>query len=69
MIADFIGLGDRPTLLDTLPITRVIIDDYVAGKYDAVYLLYPEFINTLSTRPKLLRILPVEATARDRPSN
>ncbi len=33
--AEFARLGDRPVMFDTLPISRVIIDDYCAGEVDA----------------------------------
>ncbi len=60
IVAEFLGLPTRPSLLDTLPISKVVIDDYVSGKYDAVYLLYTDFINTLTVRPKLIKLLPID---------
>lgn len=60
IIAEFIGLGYKPSLLDTLPISRVVIDDYINGKYDAVYLLYTNFVNTLTVRPTLVKLLPID---------
>ena len=35
--AEFTQLGDRPSLLDTLPISHIIIDDYTNGVIDVVY--------------------------------
>jgi len=58
--AEFTRLGDRPSLLDTLPISRIIIDDYTNGVIDAVYLAYARFISTTVQRPILQEILPVE---------
>ena len=58
--AEFTGLGDRPTWLDTLPISRIIIDDYSTGAIDAVYLAYPQFVSTMVQRPVVVPILPVE---------
>jgi len=58
--AEFTRLGDRPSLLDTLPISRVIIDDYSNGVIDAVYLAYARFFSTTIQRPILQEILPVE---------
>ena len=60
VIAEFTGLPDRPSLLDTLPISKVVIDDYTNGKYDAVYLLYTNYVNTLTVRPKLIKLLPID---------
>jgi len=58
--AEFTQIGDRPSLLDTLPISRVIIDDYTNGVIDAVYLAYARFFSTTIQRPILQEILPVE---------
>jgi len=58
--AEFTGLGDRPSLLDALPISRIIIDDYTNGIIDLVYLVYAQFISTMVQRPIIQQILPVE---------
>ncbi len=60
IIAEFIGISHKPSLLDTVPISKVVIDDYVNGKFDAVYLLYTEFVNTLTVRPRLVKLLPID---------
>jgi F-type H+-transporting ATPase subunit gamma len=58
--AEFTNIGDRPSLLDTLPISRIIIDDYTNGAVDLVYLAYAQFVSTMVQRPVLKQILPVE---------
>ena len=58
--AEFTQLGDRPDFLDTLPISRIIIDDYSAGDIDMVYLAYARFISTMLQTPTLQQLLPVE---------
>ncbi len=56
----FLELGDSPTLLDTLAISRLVMDDYIAGAIDAVYLGYSDFVNTIPQRPVIQRLIPVE---------
>ena len=58
--ADFTKISDRPTLLDTLPISRVIIDDYESGYIDLVYLSYNRFVSTVSQKPTIEPLLPIE---------
>jgi F-type H+-transporting ATPase subunit gamma len=58
--AEFTQLGDQPSLLDTLPISRIIIDDYTSGEIDEVYLAYAGFVSTMVQKPVLMRVLPVE---------
>ncbi len=67
--AEFTRLGDWPSLLDTLPISRIIIDDYTNGVIDLVYLAYAQFISTMLQRPILEQILPVEPAAIPRAQN
>ncbi len=63
ILAEFTQLGDRPSLLDTLPISQIIIDDYSNGVIDMVYLGYARFVSTMVQRPVLQQILPVEPSA------
>ncbi len=58
--AEFVGLGDRATMQDTMPISRVVIDDYSSGYVDQVYLAYPRFVSTMVQRPTIESLLPVE---------
>jgi F-type H+-transporting ATPase subunit gamma len=58
--AEFTGISDRPSLLETLPISRVVIDDYSNGVVDLVYLAYPRFITTMIQRPIIEVLLPIE---------
>jgi len=58
--AEFMGLSDRVTMQDTMPISRVVIDDYTSGKVDMVYLAYPRFISTMVQKPTIEVLLPVE---------
>jgi F-type H+-transporting ATPase subunit gamma len=58
--AEFSQLGDQPSLLDTLPISRIVIDDYTDGVVDQVFLVYTQFISTMVQKPFMKQILPVE---------
>ena len=60
LLAEFSGLGDQPRLIDTLPISRIIIDDYSGGKFDTVYLAYSGFVTTMQQNPVMQKLLPVE---------
>jgi F-type H+-transporting ATPase subunit gamma len=42
-----------------------VTDDYLAGKYDVVDLIYPRFVSTLSQRPDHDRLLPVEPSEEE----
>jgi len=58
--AEFTGISDRPSLLETLPISRVVIDDYSNGEADQVYIAYPRFVTTMIQRPTVEVLLPIK---------
>jgi F-type H+-transporting ATPase subunit gamma len=60
-LAEFSELGDYPGMTAILPIARIVMDDYMAGNIDQVYLGYQRFVNTAVQRPTLRQILPVTA--------
>ena len=49
--AHFAGFGDRPSFADVTPLTRLITDDFLAGTYARIDLVYPRFVSTLVQRP------------------
>jgi F-type H+-transporting ATPase subunit gamma len=68
--AEFSKLGDKPGLLDTLPISRIIIEDYSNGLIDQAFISYARFYNTMRQTPCMQQILPVvpDESARTRSS-
>jgi F-type H+-transporting ATPase subunit gamma len=60
LIAEFTNLDDYPSFEDINPIARLIIDEYMTGSVDRVYLIFPLFVNTMVQRPESRQLLPVE---------
>jgi F-type H+-transporting ATPase subunit gamma len=58
--AHFAGFGDRPTFADVIPLARLITDDFLEGKVGRVDLIYSRFVTTLTQRPEMDQLLPVE---------
>ncbi len=61
LLAEFTALGDFPEMAQALPIARIVVDDFVAGEVDRVFLGYPQFLSTAVQRPRFRQILPVTA--------
>jgi F-type H+-transporting ATPase subunit gamma len=57
--AEFTGLGDRPTSNDIAPVASVVIEDFINGQSDAVYLATTNFVNTLRQEPDIRQLLPI----------
>ncbi len=60
VVAEVTKLGDYPGVLETQPVARVVMDEYLAGRADRVFLSFPLFVNTVTQRPEVRRLLPVE---------
>jgi len=59
-LAEFTGLGDDPTYNQAKEIAQKVVDLYVQGEADEVYLLYTEFITAMTQKPTQLKLLPIE---------
>jgi F-type H+-transporting ATPase subunit gamma len=59
IVAEFTGIPDQPRLVDVTPIARVAIDGFLEGRFDQVCLAYSDFINVLTQRPTVKRLLPI----------
>ena len=60
LAAHFEGYGDRPTFADVIPLARLITDDYLAGTYNRVDIIFSQFVSTLTQRPAMDSLLPIE---------
>ncbi|MDQ0285047.1 F-type H+-transporting ATPase subunit gamma [Desulfofundulus luciae] len=56
----YVGLGETIKLGHAQEIARYVMEKYAAGEFDAVYLIYSEFVNVLVQRPRVVKLLPVE---------
>jgi F-type H+-transporting ATPase subunit gamma len=58
--AEFSGISDRATMRDTMPISRILIEDYSKGEVGLIYLAYPAFISTMVQKPTIQTLVPIE---------
>ena len=61
MLADFPELGDFPNFEDVRPIARLIIDEFISGRVDQVFIGYQRFVNAAVQRPTVRQLLPIVA--------
>ena len=64
--AHFAGFGDRPSFADVLPLARLITDDYLAGTYGRVDIIFSRFVSTLTQRPEQFDAAAHQADRRTR---
>jgi len=53
--------GDLPKFADVDRVARQFMDDFTAGKYDAVYVSYMNFVSAGTQRPAVAQLLPLAA--------
>ena len=51
-------LGDAPKLEEVIGQVKIMLDDYIEGRIDRVYLAENEFVNTMAQRPRITPLLP-----------
>ncbi|MED5620793.1 F0F1 ATP synthase subunit gamma [Ideonella sp. BN130291] len=61
VVSHITGLGDKPQLDKLIGPVKVMLDAFVAGQVDEVYLCYTQFINTMKQEPKVEPLLPLAA--------
>jgi F-type H+-transporting ATPase subunit gamma len=59
IVAHFTGFGDRPSFDDILPLARLISDEYEAGTYNDVDVVFTRFVSTLVQRADMIQLLPI----------
>jgi F-type H+-transporting ATPase subunit gamma len=59
VVSHAVQLGDRPQLDKLIGPVKVMLDQFVEGKLDAVHLCYTRFINTMRQEPMVERLLPL----------
>ncbi len=60
LVAEFINIGDNPGYEDLRPIAQVVMEDFIEGRTDEVYIIYTQFVSTVVQRPEIYKLLPVE---------
>jgi F-type H+-transporting ATPase subunit gamma len=59
-LATVTHLGDKPHVADLIGTVKVMLDLYEQGKLDRVFVVNNQFVNTMSQKPTLHQLLPVE---------
>src|SRR5574340_989793 len=66
VVSQLTGLGDTPHLEKLIGPVKVMLDAYLEGRVDALYIVYNRFVNTMKQEPTLTQLLPL-AKLEDEP--
>lgn len=59
VIAAKTGLGDQPSVDTVMGSVKAMLDAYSEGKIDRLFLVYNEFVNTMTQMPSARQLLPL----------
>ena len=62
MRASVTHLGDQPQVEQLVGVIKVMLDAYNAGEVDKVFLVYNDFVNTMTQRAAFAQLLPLPAS-------
>lgn len=65
IVAHVSHLGDSPRFEDVLGPVKVMADAFAEGRVDAIHLVYNEFVNTMSQKPRIEQLVPITAEVQD----
>lgn len=62
VVSHEVGLGDKPQIERLIGPVKVMLDAYMAGDIDSLYVVYSRFVNTMKQEPTLQQLLPLSGT-------
>jgi F-type H+-transporting ATPase subunit gamma len=60
IVAESSNLGDAPRLEELLGTVKVMLDAYNNGEIDRLYVVYNQFVNTMTQKPTVDQLLPIQ---------
>jgi F-type H+-transporting ATPase subunit gamma len=60
ILANVSGMGDKPHVKDLIGAVKVMLDAYRDAKIDRLFLVNAQFVNTMTQKPHVEQLLPVE---------
>jgi F-type H+-transporting ATPase subunit gamma len=65
ILASVSGMADQPHVSDLIGTVKVMLDSYREGKIDKLYLVHAEFVNTMTQKPRIDQLLPVDPSGTE----
>jgi len=61
VVSHVTGLGDRPNMEKLIGAVKVMLDGYIADRFDRLVIFYTRFVNTMKQEPVMDQLLPLSA--------
>jgi F-type H+-transporting ATPase subunit gamma len=59
VVSQLTGIGDAPHMEKLIGPVKIMLDAYLEGRVDALYIVYNRFVNTMKQEPTLTQLLPL----------
>jgi F-type H+-transporting ATPase subunit gamma len=69
VVSQVVGMGDAPHLEKLIGAVKLILDGYLADRFDRVMLFYTRFINTMKQEPVMEQLLPLSGERLGAPAS
>jgi F-type H+-transporting ATPase subunit gamma len=63
LVGQAVQLGDTPHPHELIGTVKVMLDAFEEGRIDSLYLVYNEFVNTMTQQNKVTKLLPTQPEA------
>ncbi len=60
IVSEAVDLGDAPRLEEIIGAIKVMMDNYMDGNIDRLYVVSNDFVNTMTQSPQALQLIPAE---------
>ena len=60
VVGEATDLGDAPQLEELIGATKVMMDAYLNGEIDRLFIVSNEFVNTMTQKPSVEQLIPIE---------
>lgn len=65
IVAEFPKLDLSSEVKEVIPVANMIMEDFLAGKYDKIFVAYTDFASAAKQVPRVKQLLPVDIKAGD----
>ncbi len=65
VVSQLTGIGDTPRLDTLIGPVKIMLDAYMEGRIDALFIVYNRFVNTMKQEPTLTQLLPLAKLANE----
>ncbi len=65
LAADFLKAETNLAAAEIRPLAKLLINDYLSGKFDQIAIAYTDFISALVQKPRIMELLPLAAELGD----